>query len=278
MVKTRAETPRVTRIVAAFLLPFLLAAGVLLYLWPDRTAELFAWSINPPFTALLMGAGYLSGLYFFARVAAGARWPAVRLGFLPIAVFAWLLGGATLLHLDRFHPGHISFIAWASLYALTPFVVPLLWWLGRKVVADTTSGDTVLPRGIAWLVGIAGAGLLMAGLAMWVVPAAVMPAWPWMLTPLTARVVGSFFALTGLVDISIARHRQWRDVRIVAQTQIIGLALILLGIPRALPDMHWANPLSVGFVALIALLCAGMLALYAFMERRAHVAPASAQA
>ena len=50
-----------TKIVSAFIVLILLAAFVLLYLWPDNTDTLFAWTIKPRMTPLVMGAGYIAG-------------------------------------------------------------------------------------------------------------------------------------------------------------------------------------------------------------------------
>ena len=63
-----------TRVVAALIIPFLVAAFVILYLLPDSTDRLFAWTIVPRMSALLMGAGYASGIYFFTRVVRAPRW------------------------------------------------------------------------------------------------------------------------------------------------------------------------------------------------------------
>ncbi|HEY1409688.1 MAG TPA: hypothetical protein VF434_12145, partial [Promineifilum sp.] len=54
-----------TRLVAAGVIPFLIAAFIILYLLPGTTGERFAWEIGSPLTAALMGAGYLGGAYFF---------------------------------------------------------------------------------------------------------------------------------------------------------------------------------------------------------------------
>ena len=52
-----------TRVVAALIIPFLVVAFVILYLLPNMTDQLFAWTIMPRMSALLMGAGYASGVY-----------------------------------------------------------------------------------------------------------------------------------------------------------------------------------------------------------------------
>ena len=48
---------RSTRVTSAVLVPVLLTAGVILYLFPDDTERLFAWPMRPRPTALVMGAG-----------------------------------------------------------------------------------------------------------------------------------------------------------------------------------------------------------------------------
>src|SRR5437870_11256799 len=58
-----------TRIVGVLVVKVLASAFLVLYLFADRTDELFAWTIRPRATPLLMGAGYASGVYFFARTA-----------------------------------------------------------------------------------------------------------------------------------------------------------------------------------------------------------------
>src|SRR5438445_8231645 len=99
----------VTRWVSAIIVPFLVAAFVILYLFPDHTQEMFAWGIQPRMSAMMLGAAYIAGAYFFVRAATNARWHWVKVGFLPVTTFAALMGIATILHWDRFNHGYISF-------------------------------------------------------------------------------------------------------------------------------------------------------------------------
>jgi hypothetical protein len=122
----------ITRWVVAAVIPFLLAAFVILYVFPDRTTELFAWTINPRMTPLLMGAGYITGAYFFMQTLRLKRWHEVAVGFLPVALFATSNAITTLLHWDRFNHNHPSFYAWVLLYATTPFIVLLVWLNNRR--------------------------------------------------------------------------------------------------------------------------------------------------
>ena len=63
-----------TRWVSVIIVPFLVAAFVILYLFPDRTQDLFAWGIQPRMSAMMLGAAYIGGAYFFVRAAANAPW------------------------------------------------------------------------------------------------------------------------------------------------------------------------------------------------------------
>jgi len=56
------------RWIAGPIIIVLLVAAVILYGLPDQTPALFAWTIQPTMSALIMGAGYGAGAYYFARV------------------------------------------------------------------------------------------------------------------------------------------------------------------------------------------------------------------
>ena len=89
-----------TRWVSAIIVPFLVVAFAILYLFADHTQELFAWDIQPRMSAMMLGAAYIGGAYFFVRAATTARWHWVQVGFLPVTNFATLMGLATILHWD----------------------------------------------------------------------------------------------------------------------------------------------------------------------------------
>jgi hypothetical protein len=67
-----------TRVLGAAIVPFLLVAFGLLYLFPDDTRHWFAWDVQPTITPLIMGAGYVAGAYFFVRVALETRWHRIQ--------------------------------------------------------------------------------------------------------------------------------------------------------------------------------------------------------
>src|SRR6478609_6620179 len=123
-----------TRVLSIVIIPFLLVAFVLLYFWPsaDDTARLFAWRIVPGFTSMVLGSVYLGGAYFFLRAAQATAWHTVGGGFIPVGLFASLMGVATITHWDKFIHTNVAFWLWAALYFTTPFLVFAVWLLNRR--------------------------------------------------------------------------------------------------------------------------------------------------
>jgi hypothetical protein len=258
-----------TRWVLACVIPFLVVAFGMLYFWPDDTGRLFAWTIKPRMTPLLMGAGYVAGAYFFARTLAETRWHRVHIGFLPVTTFAASMGLATILHWDRFNHHHISFYAWAFLYATTPFIVLGLWLSNRRADPGTSDPDDVaIPSTVRWVTGGVGAVILGTGVLLFLFPQAMIDVWAWKLTPLTARVVGGWFALPGVFGLGIASDRRWSAARLALQSQALGIVLILIGVARAWADFDRTRPLTWAFVAGMAGLLVAIVALYAALEAR----------
>jgi len=272
---TRVRNDRVfpeTRWVSVIIVPFLVAAFVILYLFPDHTQELFAWGIQPRMSAMMLGAAYIGGAYFFVRVAANALWHWVKVGFLPVTSFATLMGIATILHWDRFNHSYLSFFAWVGLYFTTPFIVFLLWLRNRSTdPGPHTSPDRRVPRLVRQVIGIVGGLTLFTSIVLFLQPSFMISTWPWQLTPLTARVMGALFALTGVGELGIALDHRWSAVRIALQSQMIGIVAIGLAIVFSWNNFHQANPLTWIFIASILFLLIASPLLYIWMETRGKV-------
>lgn len=259
---------RATRVVAAIIIPFLVVAFAILYLRPDDTARLFAWTIKPRMTALIMGAGYIAGAYFFARVLVAARWHEVALGFLPITAFTIFMAIATFLHWDRFNHAHVSFFTWVALYIITPVLVPVIWLRNNRTDPGTFERQDVrLPLPARRILAVAGIVQLALAVILLLFPRLMISSWAWTLTPLTARVIAGWFALPGIVALLMAREPRWSAVRIPLESQLIGLALILVGALRAWSDFN-ASGAAWAFVGGMGLVIAALLGLYGMMERR----------
>ncbi|WES62796.1 hypothetical protein P0L94_10020 [Microbacter sp. GSS18] len=258
----------VTRWVAVIIVPFLVAAAVLLFGLPARSGELFAWQIDPPLSAFMLASAYVGGIWFFGRVAFERRWHRVAPGYPAVTVFAAALMVATLLHLDRFSD-NISFWTWLVLYATTPFIVAALWAIQRRY-ADPRPDDpeTLVPGWVRWAVAIVGTGALVFGALMWIAPDAIIPHWAWELTPLTAKVVGAVLSLTAVVGYGMLADARWSSFRILFQAQLVSLAAIIVSLILGAAALRPDRPMTWAFLALIASAALLYLALTVWMERR----------
>ncbi|MDR6612903.1 hypothetical protein [Leifsonia sp. 1010] len=258
-----------TRVVGAIIIPFLVAAFVLLYPLAETTDRLFAWTIRPPITAMLLGSAYAGGIVFFAHVVRPNRWHAVRHGFPAVLLFATLLAVATFLHWDRFHFGHLSFIVWVTLYVTTPFLVLAAMIVNRGEDSGAVEQqDAVLPGWVRILLALIGICSLAVGLVLFVAPQLAIAVWAWPLTPLTARVCGAILTLPGMVNLWMLGDARWSAFRQIFQAQLVALALMLLALLLRGGELLWSRPSA-------ALLVWGLVgsfvvyaALYVWAERR----------
>lgn len=258
-----------TKIAAFFVVLILVSGFIILYFFPDDTERLFAWTINPRMTPLAMGAGYAAGAFFFSRTLLAKHWHHVGMGILPITVFSAAMGAATFLHWDRFNHQHITFWLWTITYIVTPFLIPFIWFRNR-VTDPVTLGanDLMVPLFVRWIMAFAGIFQLLVGLAMFFFPEAFLSIWPWMLTPLTARVIGGWFSLPGAGGLMIAAERRWSAVRITLQGTLIYVGLLLIGVWRAWSDFDPGKPLTWAYLGMLLVSFFGIGALYFWMERR----------
>ncbi|WP_308796976.1 hypothetical protein [Agromyces silvae] len=275
---TAARDDRVlpfTRVVGALILPFLVVAAVLLLGLPGETETHFAWTILPPLTATLLGSAYAGGIWFFIQVVRQRAWHRVAWGFPAVVVFATLLGTATALHWDRFHPGHPSFVTWATLYVLTPPLTLLALILNVRHDPRTMEpGDVEIPA--PWRVSLAlvGGAAAVTGLVLFSMPLMLIGTWGWEVTPLTARVVGAVLTLPGFVNIWMLRDRRWSSFRWVFQAQLVSLAAMLFGLVIRSGDVAWDRPAAWAFVIGIVA-SAGVYGVFVGImeERRRAAAP-----
>lgn len=259
----------VTRWVAALVIPFLAAAFVILYLLPGQTEQLFAWKIQPSMSAMMLGATYAGGLYFFTGVLRSRQWHRVKVGFLALIPFVSMLGIATILHWERFTHNHISFVAWTGLYFTTPFIILAVWLRNRRQDPGVPDNpDRAIPAPVRIGMGAAGLVTLVISLILFLVPSVMIDVWPWTLTPLTARVMGAMFSLPGAVGLCVALEKRWSAAQLILQTQSFSILFILIAALRARSDFNWAEPGAWLFVGGLSLMLAGIVILFVALQTR----------
>lgn len=240
-----------TRWVAVAIVPFLAIAAFLLFAFPTRTGELFAWRIDPPLSAFLLASAYVGGLWFFLRVATVRRWHHVAHGFPAVVVFAGALLLATLMRLDRFS-SNLSFWTWIVLYASTPFVVAgLAIRQRREDPGAADAADYRIPWPARGALIVIGACAFAFGTAVFVAPGAATEFWAWKLTPLTAQVIGAVLSLTGVVNVALTWDARWSAFRVLFQAQCLSLAAIVVSLIARRDDLLWERALTPIVVSLV---------------------------
>jgi hypothetical protein len=262
------------RVVALVVVAVLLPALVILWGLPGRTADLWAWPIKPDLTPIFMGAGYGAGAYFFARVYRTARWHEVSVGVISAAVFALLMLVATILHYDKLNHGDaptlaaIAFYGWTSVYILSPWVVAGLWWLNQRTDPRVPElGEALVPPAVRVAARVAAIGALLAAAVVLIAPSVAIDNWGWNLTALTARVIGCFTAQVGTGFLLLSLDPRWSSWRVLVQTFLIAVALLLVGAGRAWDAFDTSQALTWGYLAGLAGGALALLALYRANER-----------
>jgi hypothetical protein len=236
---------------------------------PGGTEQHFAWTIQPPVTAMLLGSAYAGGIWFFVQVAVARRWHRVRHGFPAVLVFATLLAVATFVHWDRFHFGHISFITWVALYVTTPVLVLVAIILNlREDDRMPEEDDVAIPAPWRYVLALVGAAATITGLVLFLVPTLLIDAWAWDVTPLTARIVGAVLTLPGMVNVWMLWDDRWSAFRRVFQAQLVSLACILIAMAVRWSDLHWERPSAWLFAIGIVVSAIVYAVFYLSLERR----------
>jgi hypothetical protein len=264
---------RSTRVVAVIIVPVLVLAFLILFLFPQTTGQRFAWEINPAMTAVYMGAGYLGGAWLFFNVINGRRWHRVAPGFLPVTTFTIFMIVDTILHWGRFDIRHLPFTLWLVLYIVTPFLVPFLWWRNRRTDPGTPEADDVIvPQLARWTLRLLGFVLLLCAVIGVIYPAWLVSLWVWPLSPLTARILSGWFALLGVGGLVIGQETRWSGWKVGLQS--IGLWHVLVVIGAVIHRADFNSGLLNWYLISVLIVLLGMVSLYVRMEsERRKTAP-----
>jgi hypothetical protein len=244
-------------------------AGVSLFVFPTRTAEWFAWTVEPPLTAAFLGAAYWASAVVEATSARARTWADARVAVPGVLVFTALTLVVTLVHLDRFHLGadvapatRAIAAAWVAVYAVVPAVLAVLWLRQRRLPGADPPRTRPLPTWLRVAVGVMGAVLLAMGAALLLAPTAAAAAWPWELTPLTGRAIGAWLVGLAVSAAQTVGENDARRARPVAAGAVALAVLAALAVARFPGDLDGVGLPAVAFwlaLAAWAALGAGIL-------------------
>lgn len=239
-----------------------LIAGLLLFAGATRTDDFFSWTIAPAQTAAFLGAAYWAAAVLFGWAAAQRSWERLRIAAYPELTVAVLLLIATYAHLDKFHSSLFGYF-WVIVYAVAaPVLIYLLAMRGAAEDHTEPEPRQPMPRWLRGALLAQGAAFAIYGIGLFVAPSSFDSAWPWALTPLTARAIASFLLGFAVAAGIAVRGDCLRRFRGAALTYAVLGALELLGAAIHSGDFKdgAALPLfALFFAAVLAVGAAGSL-------------------
>jgi hypothetical protein len=265
----------------ASLVVFAILVPALVILWgmPDRTADAWAWTIKPDMTPIFLGAGYGAGAYFFLRTFLARQFHPSAAGIFGAAFFATLMLIATIIHWDRFNHGDaplvgaLVFYGWVGVYIVSPVVVLALWWFNRRTDPGRPApGEAIVPAWVRRLALAFACGAFAAAAMSFLAPTEAIDIWPWSLTPLTSRVLGSFTAQVGVGALLLSLDPRWSAWKLCVQTYWVATALLLVGAIRAWDDFDTGNVMTYLYVGGLLAGDVALLLLYQSMTRQERAA------
>ncbi len=170
-----------------------LVAGFLLFPLAEETDRFFSWTIAPPLTAAFLGAAYWAAFVLIGWTARRETWEEAVPTMVPVTTIAVLLLAATLAHLDKFDLDSLFGWFWLVVYCSLPVALAVL--VRRQLAVPAGPRElvfTAVPGVLRAVLAVQALVMLGIGVALWVSPASADSIWPWLLTPLTARALGSF--------------------------------------------------------------------------------------
>jgi hypothetical protein len=242
---------------------FVATAGTSLFFLSEATNHYFAWTIQPPVTAAFLGGGYLTVTTAIVLALRASNWIQVRIGVWIVATGLISILLATLLHLDKFHLHSpiwsAKFWAWAWLFLyiiLVPGLIAALWTQRHQKQAKMLS-TVPLPKWMRVSQRLLSGLLLMIGIALFVTPKTAEQLWPWLLTPLTARMVGSFYLAIAVSLFVAARENNYARTHVAHFAYVVFALLQIITVIRY-PVVNWLElPGLLLAVVLLALFTLG---------------------
>jgi hypothetical protein len=249
------------RLLGAFAGLTALATGALFVL-AENTSRTFAWTIEPPLTAALIGAGYAAGFVLVILSLRDPVWAHSRVAVLTIFVFVVLTLVATLLHINRMHFdddfGGLGLLArgaawfWLGVYVVIPLAMAVLVVHQERAPGEDPPPRHPIPVALRVALALESVVLLVVGALIYTDPTTASWVWPWDMLPFTARVVAAWLLAFGLATALAAVAGDLRRLRTAAIAYAVFGALVLVAVARFPGTPDWDRPPAWIFVGLAA--------------------------
>jgi hypothetical protein len=216
-----------------------LIIGLRLMIFSEETEVYFPWTISVPLTAAFMGAAYFAACFVEFLAARDRHWSNGRIAVPAVLLFTVLTLIVTLVHLDKFHLGdkflpvtQVITWFWLFIYISVPIAMGVLLFLQVRAKGGDLPRRHPLPPALRGMFAIYTLIMIPLGIGMLLAPDTFNAAWPWTLTPLTARIVGAWLIGLGTLTGHTVLENDWVRVLPAMPTLGVGAALELLMLAR----------------------------------------------
>jgi hypothetical protein len=222
------------------------SAGLLFFVLPEQGAALWPWTF-PPLATRFMGALFLGGAtcsFVFLRTRSSAGSFVLVL----LAIGDLLIASSGLLGIREIGltPATALFFAYFSLFAV------LLVLTAQAMKEQEGAALTPVARALRWFFFIHLLVVLPVGVSMFFLPGWALPLWPWRMTPINVRLIGSFFFGAAFISFWALRQHHAESLRAV-----LAMYAVFATMATVASIMHFAlfDPARLATWAFFALYC-----------------------
>jgi hypothetical protein len=231
--------------------------GALLFLLSTKTAKYFAWTIEPPLTAAVLGANYWASTVLAILASRQPLWAQGRISISVAVLFAPLVTAATFFHLHLFHI-HSSGITlvitwfWLIAYGLYPIQLSFLLVKQLRVPGGDPPRTHPLPVWVKTILAAHVAVLIPIGLLMFSAPGVARPLWPWDVPALSAQVLSAWCLGFGVLALHAIIENDLDRVKVALWGYPVLGVLQVIVIARFGDSVQWREPGAWYFAAFVA--------------------------
>jgi hypothetical protein len=158
-------------------------------------------------------------------------------------------------------------LAFLILYAITPFLVPDLWFFNRKTDSgEPETNDVIIPKAVSLIFRFSGIGALIFVVVGFFNPEFIINVWPWTLSLLTGRVMCGWIALLAVGMLTMSTETRWSGWKVPVESIVIWHFLVLVAI--VVNPADFKTSLINWYTILVGIMMISTFILYPMMELR----------
>jgi hypothetical protein len=231
--------------------------GAPLLLFSASTATHFAWTIQPPLTAAVLGANYWVSAMLAILAARERFWAQGRVSISVALVFAPVTTAATLLHLSRFHlhsSGFTLFITWFWLvaYSLYPIQLGALFARQLRTPGADPPRTAPLPLWVRAVLAAHAVVLVPVGLTMFIAPGLARPLWPWSIPALSSRALSAWVLAFGVLGAHMVWENDFDRTKVALWCYPVLGTLHVVALARYGNAVRWSAPAAWFYVGVLS--------------------------